>query len=752
MNNEHGRKALTEMPHRALAHAGPAELDYYYDSREADDEEDSLDVRAIWAALYRNRYLIAAVVALALLLGFVVALLTVPTYRAAASVQIEQSSARILESEDVEPVPSSQEAERFLQTQVDIIKSRSLANRVAETLGLYRDEKFLVAMRNGSPLDQEFNPNSTASRAKVVKALQENLSVTLPRNTRIVQIAFESPDPALSAMVANSFAENLITSNLQRRFDTSAYSREFLQGQLGEARRRLETSERDLIAYARSARLIDASSGITSTEMTGPRSLTTSNLVQINQAYSEARAKRVEAQQRWSQAQGTPLMSLPEVLANPTVQQLTQRRAELEAQLQDERQRRREEHPAVMQLAARIGELDRQINTLASSIRNSIREQYQVALSQEQALRGNVGQLQSETLAEQDRGVRYNILRREVDTSRQLYEALLQRYRELSAAAGITTNNISVIDRAEVPLEPVWPRPLLNMAVGGMGGLALAFFLVFLREKFDDVIRAPEDVERKLNLPLLGIIPLVRGGGSPREALADPRSSMSEAHSALRTALELSSDDGLPRTMLLTSSRQAEGKSTTAYGIARDFAQSGRNVLLVDADLRKPSLHKLVGVSNRAGLSSLLARQKGVDEVVQSTDVANLFVLPSGPLPPNPAQLLGSSALRELLHSLGDTFDLVVVDGPPVLGLSDAPRLSNATETTVFVTEASGPHRGHAKAALKRLLASHGRILGVVLTKFDERHAGYGGKYAYYSYRYGVGRDAPEQIEHVRAD
>jgi len=713
----------------------PTPLDlmrYDFDQYQSVDQE--VDLRSIWSILYRNRYLILAVLAMALLAGTASILLTEPVYRAKASVQIDQQPVKVLGTED-SAGSSAQEADRFLQTQVDILTSRSLAERVAERLRLASDDKFLQQM--GYEPNPEASQNSR--RRRVLGIIQKNLLIELPSNSRIVTINFDGPNPNVAAAVANSYTDNYIASNLQRRFDTSTYSREFLQDQLTKTKGRLEMSERALIGYARSARLVDASAGSgggpAGTDQS-PRSLTTSNLVDLNQAYAAARTARVQAQQRWAQAQSTPVMSLPEVLGNGTVNSLMQKRAELQAAYELELQRRQPEHPAVRQAAAQIKELDRQINTVAASIKNSLREQYLVAQSQENALQGNVGQLKNETLSEQDRGIRYNILKREVDTNRQLYDGLLQRYKEISAEAGVTNNNISVVDKAEPPTSPVSPRPVLNMAVAGMGGLALALLLAFAREKFDDVIRSPEDIDQKLSLSLLGVVPLLKSRETPQLALADARSGMSEAHYALRTALELSTGDGVPSTLLLTSSRQGEGKSTSAYAMARDFANAGRRTLLIDADLRKPSLHRLLGLPNGVGLSTALAKLKHPDEVIQATGTPNLDFIASGPLPPNPAHLLGSSTLLDVLSYLEARYDLVVIDGPPVLGLADAPRLGAAAKGTIFVIEANGAHSGSAKAALKRLMESGANLVGAVLTKFDAKQLGYSDDYGYYTYRY----------------
>jgi capsular exopolysaccharide synthesis family protein len=536
----------------------------------------------------------------------------------------------------------------------------------------------------------------------------------------------------------------------------SAYSKQFLGGQLAEAKRRLEDSERAAMRYARSAGLIDASAGASHKIETGPKSLTTASLVELNDAYSAARAGRVQAQQRWQQAQATGAMNLPEVLSNPTVQQLSQRRAELQAQYQEETQRRQADHPAVQQLSAKIGEIDRQISGLAANIRSSIRDQFMVAQRQEAALRGNVSQLKSETLSEQDRGIQYNILRREVDTSREMYDGLLQRYKQVSAAAGIASNNVAIVDRAPPPVDPISPRALLNLLLATLAGLSLSLFAVFFRERFVNKIRDPEDVDRFLRAPVLGVVPLVLKGETPHQALADPRSPHCEAHNSIGTSLEFSSTTGAPSTLLVTSSRPAEGKSTTALSLAISFASGGKRVLLVDADLRRPSLHLLLSQENETGLVHLLTRAKDVHEVVQTTGVPNLYFIGSGPTPPNPAQLLSSETLGTLLSTLSRGYDVVIVDGPPVMGLADAPRLAAAAAGTIFVVEAGQVQERLAGRALQRLRSSHARILGVVLTKYDSKQRGYGTEYDYGYYGYGydlkqASRDTKRSLRHLLA-
>ena len=699
----------------------------------------AIDLHALWSAVRRNRWLIAAILVAALLAGETATLLTAPTYSARATVQVDQRTARVLGTEDQDASGSLADADRFLQTQVDILHSRTLAEKVADGLSLYKDAQFQASI--GSPTDKG-GTNTAEKRSQIVDVLQKGVDINLPRNSRVIGISYASRDRNIASKVANAFATYYIETNLQRKFDQSAYARTFLERQLAQAKSRLEQSEIALIAYARSAQLIDTSSGAAGNgQDAGQRSLTTANLVQLNQTYATARSTRVQAEQRWRQAQATPLMSLPEVLSNPAIEQLSQKRAELQADYEQERQRHKADYPTVQQAAAGLQEINRQINAIASSVRDSIRDAYLVADRQEQAINGNVGQLKAQTLSEQDRSVRYNILRRETDTNRQLYDALLQRYKEVSAEAGATNNNIAIIDRAEPPSRPIRPRPSLNMALALLGGLALAMLIVFVRERFDDAIRAPGDVEDKLGLPLLASIPLIKGKRTLDQELDDPRSSVSEAYYALRAAIDLSGAPTGTRVLLMTSSRQGEGKSTTALALARIAAAGGSRVLLVDADLRKPTLHRSLAVDNKRGLSNVLAGHRSADEVIRVSDVLGLDFVSSGPQPPSPAQLLMGPQLPEFLGSLQGRYDLVIIDAPPVLGLADAPRLASIANVTVFAVEADRAHRGGAKAALRRLQSSHAHVVGAVLTKFDAKRSGYSDYEGYYAY--GSNKAAP---------
>jgi polysaccharide biosynthesis transport protein len=702
------------------------------------NEWRAIDLRSVWSAMYRNRFLVVSTIVAFLAIGVLITFLSTPIYKATARIQIDLQAAKILEGSDVEPTAALQDGERYLQTQIDVIKSRGLARQVAEELRLFRGTQFLEAM-NVKPTDkpQGVYTVEQARREQVLDVLQKNLKVDLPVDSTVASITFESPDRKLAAQVANAFASKYIVSNLQRKYDTSAYARQFLDQQLQQTRQRLEESERAVIDYARNARLIDTSSGQDSgTPNAGSRSLTTSSLVQLNQSYAQAIANRVAAEQKWREASGTPLMNLNAVLTSPAIQNLVQERARIQSLYDQNSERYRPEYPAQQQAAAQIATLNRQIDRLARNLRDGIRQDYEVARRQQQALEQQLTGLKDSTLAEQDRSVRYNILRRDVDTNRTLYDGLLQRYKEISAAARIASNNVSIVDRADPPIAQVWPRPLLNIAMALLAGLLVGAGLVLLREHFDDAIRSPEDIDRKLGTPMVGLVPALGNKVDPQAELTDKKSELSEAYSALRSALLLSTPNGAPRSLLITSSGPAEGKSTTSYAIAMSFAQIGRRVVLVDSDMRKPAQHRNFGIANTAGLANILASQTNIDGVLQQTSHPELSFIPAGPVPLNPAELIVGPGMSALLDELKRRYDIVIVDGPPVLGLADAPALSAQIDNTLFVLEANRVHGRQAKNALNRLNAAHAKLLGVLLTKFDAKVIGYSTDYGY-SYTYG---------------
>jgi polysaccharide biosynthesis transport protein len=702
----------------------------------------------------KRRWVVIGTFAVCIMAGIGLTLLMTPIYRATTTIKIDRETARVLNTESVQPREAT--GDEFFQTQYGLLKSRSLAEHVVLDANLADDQQFLTqggARRSLRPGKKAALPPDRSARIeKAVGLVQLGLRVDPVRTSRLVNVSYDSPNPQVAAKLANAIAESFVKQNLSEKFDQNSYARKFLEDRLEQTRQRLEESERQLVAYEKNQQIIDFSAASSSggsgkeggtASGAAQSSLTAANLQAMNSAMVQARSARILAEQRWRQAQASSGMGLPEILQSGAIEQLRQKRIDLTTEYQKNLGTFRPEWPAMVQLDTRIKEVDRQIQAEVDAIKQSLKAQYDLAVQQERTLTGQVEQQKSAFMDLRGRGIQYNILQREVQTNRDQYESLLERSKEVSVAGALDANNISVVDPAQVPGLPFKPRPMFNMMMSAALGLLLGCLLALGLEQLDDSIKSPEDVDSKLDIPLLGAIPILSKGVTARDALADARSAMSEAYYSVRTALQFSTSEGVPSHLLVTSARPSEGKSTTALALAQNFSRLGLRTLLIDSDLRNPSIHKMIGLQNTKGLVNLLTGSAPIGELLQSTGEPNLLFLPCGPLPPNPAELLAGTRLRAILKDLTEEFDQVIIDGPPVMGLADAPLLASAASGTVLVIAAGSTRRGLARAAIRRLQVSQARVLGAVLTKFDAKQSSYGYGYGYgssyaYSYDYGV--------------
>lgn len=713
-----------------------------FDDGEGEDFQ-RIQLAVIWGAILRHRLKIGATILCALILGFAATLLMQKQYTATAVLQIDREAAKVVDVDGLTPTEATTGNE-FIATQVGLLKSDALARRVVQTLGLqqntaFRDMAGLEALKAG---ERANDPKNVEDR--LARALAGSLRVRQQGLSRLVSVEVTTPDPALSASIANAVSENFQTISMERRFESSAYARRFLQDQLAKAKERLEASERELVAYGAAQQIITVNpTGEQASGDTATQSLTAANLSSLNSMLTAAQGRRIAAEQKWRQAQGASPLSLPEVQGNPAIQSLLQERARLSASYQEKGRVFGPGMPEMQQLKAQIDEVERQLRSQSESVVATIRAEYTRAQQEEGRLAAQVEALKGSYIDLRERNINNTILQREVDTNRALYEGLLQRYKDVGVAGGVSSNNISVVDRATVPGGPSSPKLLLNLAVALVLGAGVAAALVFLLETMDEVIRDPDDVQTRLGYSVLGVIPILDTGMSPREAMGIARSSFNEAYASARTALQFSTVDGAPRNVLITSARPSEGKSTTALALATSFARLGVRTLLVDGDLRNPSVHRLTAVSNTNGLSNYLTGAAW-EESVRTTDQPDLFVIPTGPLPPNPAELLSSPRFSLLLEQAGEHFSIIIVDGPPVIGLADAPIISSYTDGTVVVVESNVARRSIVRIAVRRLLQARARLSGVILTKFNSTSAGYGYGYGYaYAYSYDYGQKTP---------
>lgn len=715
-----------------------------------DEDDDSIDLRHYWEIILKRKGTVLTFFLVILVAVAAGTLLMTPIYRASLTLQIERNEAKVVEIQNVTPTEAPGDTKDFYQTQYELLKSRTLAQRVMDQLNLSQNPLFTQKNKSlleyiglGSAEDEKEEQRLNVDRVSpLLERFQKLLTIEPVRNSRLVKVHFESPDPELAARVVNTLAQVFISLTLERRMDASSYAKTFLQERLEQVKAKLEDSEKELVKFARDQEIIKIDEKQASVD--------SQTLQEFTVALAKAQTERIQAEAVFAQMQANR-NQIPDVLQNPTIQRLKETKAKLEAEYQDGLKVYKAAYPKMLQLEAQIAETQAKINEEIDNVRSAVTSAYETAKAKEGMLAGKLKQSKSALLNVQDRSIQYNILKRETDTNRQLYDGLLQRLKEVGVAGGVGLNNIAVVDRAEVPYLPHKPKLPLNLLIGAFLGLFGGIALAFLFEHLDDTIKHGEDLEKILGLPILGVVPLMNKATREDmdlsfESIHDTRSAFAEAYRSFRTALQFSTPDGVPKVVMVTSSSMGEGKSTTALSLAISFAQTKKNVLLIDADLRKASLHKKLNVTNDKGLTNLLAGEAQAAEVTKATILPHLFVMPSGPLPPNPAELLASAKMASLLTLAGEKFDHVIVDGPPVLGLADAPLLGNLAEATVMVVEAATTRKGIARDAIKRLRATRTHLIGGVLTKVESSRSGYGYYHSYYYYQSGT-EEAPQRLK-----
>jgi capsular exopolysaccharide synthesis family protein len=671
---------------------------------------------SVLQTLLRRRWLILAVLLAGLSASAAFTLTKVPRYRASASLEVQRQETQILEGKDVQPVTIA-DAEH-MATQYALLRSRALAERVAEVLDLPSDERFA---------NQELPRSDRLNQA--VGVVAEGLEVLPVSRSRVIEVRYSSDYPQETARIANAVAENFIEMNLERRYNATAYARNFLEERLATTKAALEDAERKLIAYSREQEIVDLSS-VGGSEMGS--SLDASSLVALNSALTEAQSERIAAEQRYNEAKSSEVVK--ELLESPTVQRLRERRSELSAEYEQKRSRFKEDYPDMRELAAQIAAIDKDLARERTSVVASLEAEYRSAVAREAALQTRVDELKGTVQDLRGRSVDYNILSREVDTLRGQYDALLQRFKEVSVASGIGSSQVSIVDRAQAPKLPFEPNLRLELIRALALSLVAAYGLALLLEYIDDTIKTPDDIKDKLGLPVIGVIPKLKGNIRVEDQLRDPASPITESFSSARTALLYATSKGAPRTLLVTGVRPSEGKTSTSLAVGSLLASMGRRVLIIDADLRRPSFASAPGAS--AGLSGCLTADIALDRHVIAGSVENLYLLPSGVIPPNPAELLATPRMAHLLSTAAETFDHVIVDSPPVLDFADAPTLSALCEATMLVMQAGTIRRPVAVRTVNRLLDARAMLIGAVLTKYDVRRTGYSYGYSY-SYSYG---------------
>lgn len=736
---------------------------------EATESEPAPDLLSYWRVIRKRRWTVMTVLFVLFTLVLIGTLRQQPVFRGRTLLEIQKENPDVASLQELFELESV--SDTYLETQYKVLASESLARRVIEQVRLDRIDEFNPPPPWWSSKEAPAPPAApvpgvlTAAeeererqvRQRVLEVFQSRLGVEPVKRSRLVSVSFESTDPELAARVVNTLASNYIDLSLEARWNATQKATEWLSQQLLGLKIKVEKSEEDLQRYARANGLLFLESKEGQTE-----NIITQRLRQLQEEMTRAQASRYEKESLYRLVQSGETSALPGLGENKVIQDLTVRLAELEREHAQISATFSPDYPRVKQIQSQLDELTKVLEREKSRAVARVVNDYQAALRREELVRSafEAQQQQADQVAE--RSVQYNILKREVETNKQLYEGLLQRLKEASVSAGLKASNIRIVDPAEPPREAVKPRVLLNLSLGLVLGLLIGTASAFLQEYLDNTLKTPEHVERLLRVPALAMIPsansvngragvyglLRRTNGrngeesqikqrGPRwyriDATGADRSVLSEAFRGLRTSVLLSTPDHPPATLLVTSAQPAEGKTTISCNLAISLAQLGQKVLLVDCDMRRPSVHRLFNLNNDRGLVNFLTGQQDWREVVQNNDTASLDCLPCGPIPPNPAELLSSQRMRTLLLEARESYQFVVLDSPPILSVTDSRILATLVEGVILVAKAGSTPREMVQRAHASM---RGGLIGLVLNNLDVRTDDYyyGGGYNYGAY------------------
>ena len=715
-------------------------------------DEDEVNVMDLVRALYRRRWTALTVFGLVFVAVAVNTFTTTPVFQARAQLLIEPENPNIVSFQEV--VKQESATNEYYQTQFSILKSRALARRTLTALNAWTDPFFgggpqtersfsVVGAISGaigrvlglfSTSDHDGaavpGPGESPLQSRMVDGFLGNLSVSPIRNSRLVNVEYLSTRPDVAATVVNTLAKQYIEQNLEYKFLSTKEASDWLGKQLADQRKKLEESEQALQRYREQGDAV---------ALEDRQNIVVQRLADLNSAVTRARTMRIEKEalyQQLSTLQGDrrSLDTFPAILSNTFIQQLKSQLADLQRQQVQMAERLGEKHPDMIKVASEIQStqvrLDAEINKVVQSVRN----EFLAAQSQERSLASDLERQKGEALALNRTGIQYSVLSREAESNKQIYDALMQRAKETGISGELKTSNIRVVDYAEVPARPVKPNKATNLLFGLLGGLVAGIGLALVIEYLDTRIKNPDEIRHILGLPFLGLVPGLSVAQSrmnvPSAHSVAPRDFV-EAFRSIRTNLMCLPGDAKSRALVVTSSQPGEGKTVVASNIAMSLAQTGQRVLLVDADMRKPRQHAIFKMNHDPGLSTLLSGQAKAADTVKKAPLNGLWVLPAGAHPTDPAELLGSQRFKDMLTSLADQFDWVILDSPPVLAVTDAAVIGRLTHGVVFVVGSEQVNRQTALRAIEQLATARATIVGAVLNRVNVDKDPY-----YYSHYY----------------
>jgi succinoglycan biosynthesis transport protein ExoP len=704
-----------------------------------------------WRILQKRKWTVIVSIVVVFVAAGLISVRMTPIYDAAARIIISQRAPNPLNFKDSDQTSITAGSQQDdIATQLKVMQSETMAELVINRLNLDRRPDFagkLQTISSGGITVSQSPDQERSRQEQLIRKFLSGLKVQQVPSTSIVEIKYSNPDPSLAAEIANTITSTYIEQNIKARYDSTMQAADWLSKQLADLQIKMETSQAKLVQYQKEHSIVGTDD---------KQNLTVDKLDELNKELTQAQADRIQKESLYQVAITSNPGGLGPVLQDPLLMSLRQQQTQLQAQYALLSTGFGPAYPKVLEIKNQLDQVDKSYREEVQNSVNRIQNDYQTSVKREQMLQAALAQQTDVADQLNENAIEYKFLKQEADSNRLLYDGLLQRLKEASLAAGLDSSNIRIVDEARVPLHPARPNIPMNLEfallIGLVGGVAIAFAM----EALDTTIRTPEQAETVSGLPILGVIPLQssfdkavtsiakarllktfpRNGERPRPLISylEPQSETAEAYRALRTSILLSSVSHPPRSILVTSSVPQDGKTITCVNVGIVLAQQGKRILLVDADMRRPTIHKIFGMSGQTGLSNILTGNAKVSDAIQATVQPNLFALPAGPIPPHPSELLSSALMQDLLKRWREEYDHIIIDSPPVISVTDAVLLSVQADAVLLIIRSGQTTTAHVRRTRNLLQSVKASLLGVVVNAADLASPDY--YYYYYGSKY----------------